>query len=153
MNRETDRGLVTSANGGWDGALLVQGDAGPVRRGGARHEHQALAIQRWLIPGHARPIGTRGRWAAPSPGVRLFMPGERELGAWRGHPWSQILFVAPERVQAVLGKPLSSSGLARWREATHRLPLLFADRRTGVPDLDTAPYQLILWPREVGKSS
>lgn len=38
-------------------------------------------------------------------------------------------------------------------EETHRLPLLFADRRTGVPELDEAPYQLILWPRETGKSS
>jgi hypothetical protein len=124
MKRETDRGLVTSARGGWDGALLVQGDAGPVRRGEARHAHQALVIQRWQTPNDARPIGGRGPWTTRSPGVRLFMPGERELGEWRGHPWSQLLFVAPERVQVVLGKPWSSSGLTRWREATHRLPFV-----------------------------
>jgi hypothetical protein len=38
-------------------------------------------------------------------------------------------------------------------ERTHLLPLRFAERKTGVPELDTAPYQLLMWPRETGKSS
>ena len=38
-------------------------------------------------------------------------------------------------------------------EDTHLLLHRFAERRTGVPDLDTAPMQLILTPREVGKST
>jgi hypothetical protein len=36
---------------------------------------------------------------------------------------------------------------------THILPLRFAERKTGIADLDDAPYQLILWPRDTGKSS
>lgn len=36
---------------------------------------------------------------------------------------------------------------------THLLPLRFIERKTGVPDIDNAPYQLIMWPRECGKSS
>ena len=36
---------------------------------------------------------------------------------------------------------------------THLLPLRFLERKSGVPDLDLAPMQLILWPREAGKSS
>lgn len=36
---------------------------------------------------------------------------------------------------------------------THLIPLKFTERKTGVADLDSAPMQLILWPRETGKSS
>lgn len=36
---------------------------------------------------------------------------------------------------------------------THTIPLRFLERKTGVGDLDSAPMQLILWPRETGKSS
>ncbi len=39
------------------------------------------------------------------------------------------------------------------QESTHRLLLMFADRTTGVPDIDDAPYQLLMWPRETGKST
>ena len=38
-------------------------------------------------------------------------------------------------------------------EETHLLSHRFMDRKTGVPDLDTAPFQLVMWPRECGKSS
>lgn len=36
---------------------------------------------------------------------------------------------------------------------THFLPLRFLERKTGVEALDTAPIQLILWPRDTGKST
>lgn len=36
---------------------------------------------------------------------------------------------------------------------THLLPLKFVERRTGIRELDEAPMQLILWPRETGKST
>lgn len=36
---------------------------------------------------------------------------------------------------------------------THLLPHRFLERRTGIADLDEAPMQLILWPRETGKST
>jgi hypothetical protein len=36
---------------------------------------------------------------------------------------------------------------------THLLPLKFVERKTGIADLDEAPMQLILWPRETGKST
>ena len=38
-------------------------------------------------------------------------------------------------------------------EDTHRLPLAFASRKTGVPAIDEAPMQLFLWPRMTGKST
>jgi AraC-like DNA-binding protein len=116
--------MVSSARGGWEGALLAEGDAGPVRSGEVRHEHQAIVIQRWETPNHARPIGSRGGWTTIPPGVRLFMPGDREFGEWRGHPWAQFLFVSPERVEAVLGKPWEASGLTRWCDERHSLPFV-----------------------------
>lgn len=48
---------------------------------------------------------------------------------------------------------LGYSNLFELRPETHVLPLRFVERKTGVPDLDSAPMQLILWPRETGKSS
>ncbi len=39
------------------------------------------------------------------------------------------------------------------QEETHLLPHLFMDRKTGIPELDKAPMQLVMWPRECGKSS
>jgi len=39
------------------------------------------------------------------------------------------------------------------REETHLLAHIFMDRKTGIPELDNAPFQLIMWPRECGKSS
>lgn len=48
---------------------------------------------------------------------------------------------------------LGYSNLFELRPETHAIPLKFVERRTGVPDLDNAPMQLILWPRETGKSS
>ena len=38
-------------------------------------------------------------------------------------------------------------------EDTHLVPHKFLERKTGIPELDEAPMQLILWPREVGKST
>ena len=38
-------------------------------------------------------------------------------------------------------------------EDTHLVLHKFLERRTGIADLDEAPMQLILWPREVGKST
>jgi hypothetical protein len=40
-----------------------------------------------------------------------------------------------------------------FEEKTHRLPLLFAERKTGVADIDNAPNMLLMWPRECGKST
>lgn len=115
---------VASTRAGWDGALLVEGDSGFVRSGEVRHDHQALVIQRWQTPHLARPIGARGGWTTFSPGVRLLLPGERESGEWCGRPRAQMLFVAPERVEAVLGTPLDRSGLTRWRDPRHPLPFV-----------------------------
>jgi hypothetical protein len=36
---------------------------------------------------------------------------------------------------------------------THLLPCRFLERRTGIPDIDNAPRQRVLWPRETGKSA
>ena len=36
---------------------------------------------------------------------------------------------------------------------THLLPTRFLERKTGVAELDSAPIQLVLWPRFTGKSS
>lgn len=36
---------------------------------------------------------------------------------------------------------------------THLVPHRFMQRNTGNPEIDFAPYQLLLWPRECGKSS
>lgn len=38
-------------------------------------------------------------------------------------------------------------------EETHRLALRFMQRNTGIALIDEAPLQLIMWPRETGKSS
>lgn len=39
------------------------------------------------------------------------------------------------------------------REDTHRIPLLFMSRKTGCSLIDEAQYQLLMWPRETGKST
>jgi AraC-like DNA-binding protein len=115
---------VSSKGAGWNGALLVEGDSGFVRTGEVRHEHQALVIQRWQTPHLARPIGARGGWTTFPPGVRLLLAGDCESGEWCGRPRAQMLFVAPERVEAVLGTPLDRSGLTRWRDPRHPLPFV-----------------------------
>lgn len=48
---------------------------------------------------------------------------------------------------------LNYPSLWAYRPETHLLPTRFIERRTGIPDLDEAPYQLIEFPRECGKSS
>lgn len=116
--------VVTSAAAGWDGALLVDADTGPVRLGEVRHDHTALAIQHWLTPNRARRIGGAGRWTTHAPGVRLALPGDREHGEWTGHNRAPFLFVAPERIEAVLGRPWDRSGLTRWRAVRHQLPFV-----------------------------
>lgn len=115
---------VASKQAGWDGALLVEGDSGFVRSAEARHEHEALMIQRWQTPHLARPIGRPGGWATFSPGVKLCLPGDREYGEWCGRPRVQSVFVAPERVEAVLGAPWEGSGLTRWRDPRHASPFV-----------------------------
>lgn len=115
--------FVVSAGSGWDGALFTEGDAGP-DGGEARHEHQVVMLQRWLTPNSARPIGSPGGWTTFAPGVRVCLPGDPEFGEWRGHPRSQFLFIAPERVEAVLGRSWERTGLTRWREARYQLPFV-----------------------------
>jgi AraC family transcriptional regulator len=115
---------VASKRSGWNGALLVEGDSGFVRSGEVRHEHQALVIQRWQTPHLARPIGDRGGWTRFPPGVRLLLPGTCESGEWCGRPRAQMLFLAPERVEGLLGTPLDRSGLTRWRDPRHPLPFV-----------------------------
>lgn len=48
---------------------------------------------------------------------------------------------------------LGYANLFALEEETHLLPLRFVERNTGIKELDEAPYQLILWPRDTGKSS
>jgi hypothetical protein len=48
---------------------------------------------------------------------------------------------------------LGYADLFPMREETHLAPHVFMDRKTGIPELDLAPFQLIMWPRECGKSS
>jgi AraC family transcriptional regulator len=81
-------------------------------------------VQRWLTPNHARPIKAPGGWTTDPPGIRVCLPGDREYGEWRGHPRSQFLFVAPERVEGVLGRPWDATGLTRWRDRRHELPFV-----------------------------
>lgn len=115
--------FLASARSGWDGALFTHGEASPTG-GEARHEHQVLMVQRWLTPIEARQIGTPGGWSTLPPGVRICLPGEREFAEWRGRPRSQFLFLAPERVEAVLGKRWEDTGLAQLRDPRHPLPFV-----------------------------
>jgi AraC-like DNA-binding protein len=115
--------LVTSAGAGWDGALLVEGGPGP-GGGEVHHDHEVVVVQRWLTPNHVRPIESRCGWTTYRSGIRLRLPGDEEYAEWRGCPRSQMLFVAPERVEAVLGKPWAQSGLSRWRDPRYQLPFV-----------------------------
>ncbi len=131
--------FVASLDAGWDGALLTEGDAGP-DGGEARHDHEIVTVGRWLTPNDARPLAGQLGWRTLPPGVRLCLPGDREYAEWRGHPRSQFLFIAPERVEAVLGTTWDRSGLVRWREPRHALPFvesvmaaMMADMEAGHP--------------------
>lgn len=115
---------VASTEAGWCGARLVDADAGFVRSGEVENEHEVLVLQRWQTPNLARPIGSAGGWRTSPPGVRLFLPGDRELGEWCGRPRAQMLFVTPERLVALLGTPWEASGLTRWRDERHVLPFV-----------------------------
>lgn len=114
--------FVASLDAGWDGALLTEGDAG--RDGEARHDHEVVTVGRWFTPNDARPFASQRGWTTLPPGVRLCLPGDREHAEWRGQPRCQFLFIAPERVEAVLGTTWDRSGLARWREPRHALPFV-----------------------------
>lgn len=115
---------VASTWAGWSGARLVEGDSGFVLSGEVENEHAALVIQRWQTPHLARPIGGAGGWRTFPPGVRLLVPGDREFGEWCGRPLAQMLFVTPERAQAVLGTSWETSGLTRWHEDRHVVPFV-----------------------------
>jgi AraC-like DNA-binding protein len=115
---------LASTGSGWNGVLLAEGDAGFVRSGEVRNDHEVLFLQRWETPNVARPVDRRGRWTTLPPGVKLYLPGDREYGEWRGRPWAQMLFVTPERAEAVLGTPWDRSGLTRWRDERHPLPFV-----------------------------
>jgi AraC-like DNA-binding protein len=114
--------FVGSAGSGWDGVLFTEGAARP--SGEARHDHQVVMVQRWLTPNDSRPIASAGSWTIDAPGVRVCLPGDPEYGEWRGTPRSQFLFIAPERVEILLGKRWDAAGLTRWRERRHTLPFV-----------------------------
>jgi AraC family transcriptional regulator len=126
--------FVASLDAGWDGALLTEGDAG--RDGEARHDHEVVTVGRWFTPNDARPFASPRGWTTLPPGVRLCLPGDREHAEWRGQPRCQFLFIAPERVEAVLGTPWDRSGLARWREPRHALPFVESVMAAMMADLE-----------------
>lgn len=48
---------------------------------------------------------------------------------------------------------LGTGELFPFEESTHLVAMQFVSRTTGVPDIDEAPIQLCMWPRECGKST
>lgn len=51
------------------------------------------------------------------------------------------------------GTVLGYADIFPFEAETHLMLCKFLERHTGLPDLDEAPMQLVLWPRETGKSS
>lgn len=113
---------LTSADSGWDGALLA--DVTLARDGAFHQEHAVVVVQRWSTPLCLLPRLAGGRWITYPPAVTLRLPGDVQHGRWRGSTDCQLLFVTPARVEAVLGAPWDLSGLPRWREPTLELPFV-----------------------------
>ena len=80
---------------------------------------------------------------APSPVG--FAQGSDEWHRWRKKSLNDLFFMN----SVVLGY----ANRFALEEDTHLVPHKFLERKTGIPELDDAPMQLILWPREVGKST
>ena len=81
----------------------------------------------------------------PMAGALAFTQGDDRWLAYR-HRFTTDLFWGASVV-------LGYANLFPCEPETHLLPTRFLERRTGIPDLDLAPIQLGLWPRETGKSS
>ena len=83
---------------------------------------------------------------APAPaGALSFTQGSPEWQGLRDRFLNDLFFASA----VVLGY----ANRFALEEATHLLPCRFLERRTGIPEIDTAPMQLVLWPRETGKST
>lgn len=74
-----------------------------------------------------------------------FAQGSDEWHQWRKRSLTDLFFFN----SVVLGY----ANRFALEEDTHLVPHKFLERRTGIIELDTAPMQLILWPRETGKST
>lgn len=114
--------LVGSAGSGWDGAFFAEATSAPA--GEVFQDHEVVVIQRWLTALRTRPTSRPGDWVTHAPGVRVRLPGDSEYGEWRGTLRLQLLFVTPERVEAVLGRPWDRTGLARWPDPRLELPFV-----------------------------
>ena len=69
------------------------------------------------------------------------------------HTWKKLRKRALNDLYWFNSVVLGYSDLFPLEEETHLLAHLFMDRSTGIPEIDKTPIQLIMWPRECGKSS
>jgi AraC family transcriptional regulator len=95
------RFLADSRQAGWAGAYFT--DIQPAAEGEIRHEHANLGLQRSASLAQVRAL-SGGGWSDLPPGVAVWAPGDEQRVHWRRGSRSQFLFVAPERVAAVLGE-------------------------------------------------
>ena len=107
------RFLVHSGAVGWQGAFFT--DCQPAATGTVDHVHQQVCLQHYAT-GFRVQDSQRG-WRTIRPGVRLWLPGDEQRGQWQ---WkmggsSQFLFIAPERIEQILGQRFRPEMLARWR--------------------------------------
>ncbi len=113
---------VSSAASGWSGALIAEVTTAPA--GEVVQAHALVSVQRWLTPACFRSRTGPDRWVTHAPGFNVFFPGEANGGEWRGRTRCQLLFITPERVEAVLGTSWERSGLTRWRGPRFEVPFV-----------------------------
>lgn len=105
--------VMSSDGHRWQGALAIESAGTPT--GECRHEHKLVTLQLWWQPFLVRPLRGPGTWRTVAPGARLWLPGEEQYFEWRQSGRTNMVLMAPERIEQVLQQPYSKVNLERWR--------------------------------------
>ena len=129
------RSLLGSERVGWHGAYFA--DVYGALEGIVDHGHQRYCIQRGMHREERRALGRRS-WAGFETGFSVFGQGDEQRFHWRRGGRSQFLFIAPERVHAILGDTQPLAGLGQQapvqsRMLEHLFDALQADLADGSP--------------------
>jgi AraC family transcriptional regulator len=96
---------VGSSAVGWRGAFFT--DLQAARHGVVDHGHERFSVQRSAVPLRVRELRAGAGWTTVVPHVNAWRPGDEQRFEWLGGGYRQFLFIDPDMVEEILGKPVA----------------------------------------------
>ncbi|MDR3440466.1 AraC family transcriptional regulator [Telmatospirillum sp.] len=106
--------LNTSDMIGWKGTFFAKVVGSQYNI--AQHNHENFCLQLFSLPREQRLLKHSARWQVREAGTQIFLPGDESRHENRGTPSrNQFLLVEPERVEEIIGRPLTPDLFAAFR--------------------------------------